>query len=98
MPSLSLSLRRPTYGSGSKTAYTDTAGSSSVPADSNAVIISCSTDAFVAIGKTATTADLFLPAGIVVQLPLGNKNGGPIMVSAIRDISDGNMYCIGCAE
>ena len=96
--SLTLTLRRPTYGSGSKTAYTDTAGSTTIPADSNSVIVWCSSDAFVAVGKTATSADLPLPAMAVAIIPIDNKSGGPITVSAIQDSGAGDMYCIGCAE
>jgi hypothetical protein len=96
--SLTLTLRRPTYGSGTKTAYTDTAGSTTVPPDSNVVIVSCSTDAYVAVGRAATTADLFLPAGVIAQIPISGKTGAPITVSAIRDASDGSLYCIGAAE
>lgn len=96
--SLTLALRRPTYGSGSKTAYTDTAGSTTIPADSNVAIVCCSSDAYVAIGKTATTADLFLPAGVIAQIPVSGKTGAPITVSAVQDSAGGNLYCIGAAE
>jgi hypothetical protein len=98
MPSLTSVLRRPTYGTGKKTAYTDTAGSTSVPAETNTVIIVCSTDAYVRIGAVATVSDLFLPGGVIAQIPVDNKNGGPITVSAIRDTESGNMYCIAAAE
>lgn len=98
MSALTLTTRRPIYGSGSKTAYSDTAGSAKVPPDSNAVIVCCSTDAFVAVGKTATTTDLFLPAYIVAIIPIGKKDGSPIEVSAIRDSSDGYLYCSGTSE
>jgi len=98
MSSLTSVLRRPTYKSGTKTAYTDTAGSTTIPADSNVAIVSCSSDAYVCIGATATTADLFLPSGVIAQLPINRKTGGPTIVSAIQDTTGGNLYCIGAAE
>ncbi len=96
--SLSLVLRRPTYGTGKKTAYTGTAGSTTVPADANVVIVWCTSEAYVKIGGTATTADLPLPANVVAQIPVTNKTGAPITVSAIQDSEGGNMFCIGAAE
>jgi len=96
--SLTLSLRRPNYGTGVKTAYTDAAGNTTVPADTNVVIIWCTTAAYVRVGATATPTDLPLPANVVAQIPVSNKTGGPITVSAIRESESGNMFCIAAAE
>lgn len=98
MPALTLTQRRPRYGTGQKVAYTDTAGSASLPPETRTVIISCSTNAYVRVGATATTADLFLPEGVIAEIPVDNVNGGPVTVSAIRDSADGNLYCIAAAE
>jgi hypothetical protein len=98
MSALTLVLRRPVYGTGKKVAFTDTAGSVSLPAETRTVIIWCSEDAYVAVGKTATTADMPLPAGVVAQVPVDNRTGGPITVSAIQDATGGNMFCIAAAE
>lgn len=98
MPALTLTQRRPRYGTGQKVSYSDTAGTALLPAETNTVIISCSTNAFVRVGAAATTADLFLPAGVIAQIPVDNKTGGPITVSAIRDTADGSFYCIAAAE
>lgn len=98
MSALTLTIRRPIYGSGTKTAYSATAGDTFIPPDANVAIVCCSTDAYVAVGKTATTADLFLPALVVAVIPLNKKTGGPTTVSAIRDASDGYLYCSGAAE
>ena len=98
MPSLTVIQRRPNYGTGKKTAYTDTAGQCTVPPDTNTVIIWCTTDAFVRVGAEATVTDLPLPAYVIAEIPVDNKSGAPIVVSAIRDVSDGNFYCIAAAE
>jgi hypothetical protein len=98
MPALTLTQRRPRYGTGQKVAYTDSAGSASLPPETRTVIISCSTDAYVRVGAAATTADLFLPAGVIAQIPVDNITGSPIIVSAIRDTVDGSLYCIAAAE
>lgn len=96
--SLTSILRRLNYGTGSKTAYTGTAGQASVPPDTKVVIVWTTTDAFVRVGGVATANDLPLPAGIMAQIPVDNPNGGPITVSAIRDTADGSFYCIAATE
>jgi hypothetical protein len=98
MPALTLALRRPTYGTGKKVAYTGTAGSVIVPPETNTVILWCTTNAYVRVGATATTTDLPLPAGVIAQIPVDNKTGGPITVSAIQEAAGGDMYCIAAAE
>jgi hypothetical protein len=98
MPALTLALRRPTYGTGKKVAYTGTAGSVTVPPETNTVILWCSTNAYVRVGAAATTTDLPIPAGVVVQIPVDNKTGAAITVSAIQDATGGNLYCIAAAE
>lgn len=96
--SLTLVLRRPTYGSGKKVAYTDTAGSVVLPPETKTVILWCSSDAYVRVGAAATSADLPLPAYVVAQIPVDTKDGGQVMVSAIQDSAGGNLYCIAASE
>lgn len=98
MPSLTPVIRRPIYGTASKTAYTGTAGSTTVPASTQSVLIWCSTAAFVRVGATATTGDLPLPASAPIIIPVDNATGAPITVSAIQDAAGGNLYCIAMAD
>ena len=98
MPALTINQRRPTYGTGKKTAYSATAGSTTLPAETNTVIMWCTTNAYVRVGATATTTDFPLPAGVIAEISVDNKTGGPITVSAIRDTADGSFYCIAAAE
>ena len=98
MPTLNAVIRRPIYGTGTKTAYTGTAGSTSVPPTTQSVLVWCSTAAYVAVGKTATTADIPLPANAPCIIPIDNPTGGPITVSAIQDASGGNLYCVAMAD
>lgn len=96
--SLGLVIRHPIYGSGSKTAYTGTAGTVTVPGTTASVMIWVSTAAFVRVGGTATTSDLPLPANAPIIIPTTSTTGAPITVSAIQDASNGNMYVIAMAE
>lgn len=96
--SLGLVIRRPIYGSASKTAYTTAAGSTTVPSYTASVLIWCSTAAYVRVGAAAATTDLPLPANAPIIIPTDNTTGAPITVSAIRDSQDGNLYCIAMAD
>ena len=96
--SLGLVIRRPIYGSASKTAYTGTAGSTTVPPYTASVLLWCSTAAYVRVGATATTTDLPIPANAPIIIPTDNTTGAPITVSAIQDAAGGNLYCIGMAD
>lgn len=96
--SLGLVIRRPVYGSASKTAYTGTAGSTTVPSYTASVLLWCSTAAYVRVGAAATTTDLPLPANAPIIIPTDNTTGAPITVSAIQDIAGGNLYCIAMAD
>ena len=97
MPALTLTGRRPTYGTGKATSYGAAAGSCTHP-PCNTIIVWCSTVAYVRVGTTATTADLCLPANVIAEIPVDTKDGGPVTVSAIRAASDGVMYSIAAAE
>lgn len=96
--SLGLVIRRPIYGSATKTAYTGTAGSTTVPPYTASVLLWCSTAAYVRVGGTATTADLPLPANAPIIIPTDNTTGAPITVSAIQDVANGNLFCIAMAD
>ena len=76
-------------------AYTGTAGSTSTfPPGANAVLVFCTTAAYVKVGVgiTATTASTPLPANtpIIMRVPPGS--GAPWRVSAIQIASGGNVY------
>lgn len=96
--SLGLVIRRPIYGSASKTAYTGTAGSTTVPPYTASVLLWCSTAAYVRVGATATTADLPIPANAPIIIPTDNTTGAPITVSAIQEVANGNLFCIAMAD
>jgi hypothetical protein len=96
--SLGLVIRRPIYGSATKTAYTGTAGSTTVPPSTSSVLLWCSTAAYVRVGATATTADLPIPANAPIIIPTDNTTGAPITVSAIQEVANGNLFCIGMAD
>lgn len=96
--SLGLVIRRPIYGSATKTAYTGTAGSTTVPPYTASVLLWCSTAAYVRVGDTATTADLPLPANAPIIIPTDNTTGAPITVSAIQEVANGNLFCIAMAD
>ena len=73
-------------------AYTDTHGvSSAVNASTTEVIVTLTTDGYIAIGAApvATTGSMFLPA--YVPSPPLKVTGGTSKVSAIRDASSGTM-------
>ena len=71
-------------------AYTGTAGTSTaVGAQTRAVSITVTSDAFIALGATATTAGHFLTAAgspLVVTCTAGQT------VSAIQDSAGGNLH------
>lgn len=75
--------------------YTGTAGSTSTfQPGANAVLVFCTTAAYVkvGVGVTATTASTPLPANtpIIMRVPVGT--GAPWRVSAIQIASGGNVY------
>ena len=73
-------------------AYTGTAGTSAaVNAATTQVIVTLTTDGYIATGSapTATTGDMFLPA--YVPSPPIAVTGGTTKVSAIRDANSGTM-------
>ena len=96
--SLGLVIRRPIYGSASKTAYTGTAGSTTVPPYTASVLRWCSTAASGRVGATATTTDLPIPANAPIIIPTDNTTGAPITVSAIQEVANGNLFCIAMAD
>lgn len=73
--------------------YTGTAGSITVPAQTNVVLVFCTTAAYVRVGATATTASTPIPANtpIIMKVP-PNLTGAPVTVSAIQIASGGNVY------
>lgn len=93
-------LRDPIFGSGGKVSYTGTAGSATLPQNSQSVLVWLSTVGYVRVGGTATTADLPLPANapIMIPIPTTVQTGGPITLSAVQDSSGGSMYYIAMAE
>lgn len=73
-------------------AYTGTAGTSAaVNSNSTEVIVTLTTDGYIAIGAnpTATTGDMFLPA--YVPSPPLKVTGATSKISAIRDTASGTM-------
>jgi len=82
-------------GPGQVVAYTGTAGTiaNPVPPGAAAVWVFTTTIAHVRLttGTAATTADIPLPAGVPVILPIPN-NTGDIKVSAIQSASGGNLH------
>lgn len=97
--SLSDVLRDPLYGTASKTSYTGTAGSTTVPDGAQSVLLWATTVAYVKVGGTATTADLPLPANAPIIIPIRSNQhtGAPITISAIQDSAGGSLYCIAMA-
>lgn len=91
-------MSRPIYGQGQNVAYTGTAGTiaNALPNGTGAVVVMCTTAAFVRVGTspTATTADLPVAANVPVRLEAaaGDK------VSAIQVASGGTLYVSPCAE
>ena len=80
-------------------AYTGTAGSvTGWPAGPQAVLVWCTTDAYILVGEgvTATTAATPIPAGTAVPIYVpqsgGDATGGSWRVSAIQISAGGTMY------
>lgn len=70
-------------------AYTGTAGTSTaIGAYTNVVRVLCTTAAFVRFGGTATTAYMYMPAGVAEYFTI---NGGDT-ISAIQSASGGNLH------
>lgn len=75
--------------------YTGTAGvTAAFSPGPAAVLVWCSTDAYVKVGEgvTATTASMPIPAGVpvVIEVPLGT--GASWRVSAIQIAAAGSVY------
>lgn len=92
-------LRQPDWGRGGSFAYTGTAALSGAMAPgSSAVLFWCTTDAFVrttskAAGTLATTADVPVPGGTLVVLPLNQANDSDERkLSAIQISGAGTCY------
>ena len=76
-------------------AYTGTAGSTSTfPSGALAVLVWCTTAAYVKVGEgvTATTADLPIPANVPVLIQVPPGSGAAWRVSAIQIASGGDVY------
>lgn len=75
-------------------AYTGTAGTTSTLRPAKAVMVWCTSDAYVRVGEgvTATSADLPLPAYQVVILSVPPGSGAPFVVSAIQISAGGTVY------
>ena len=90
------SVLRSPAGPGAVVAYTGTAGSISQAVRGSCVMVWCSTDAYVAVGATATTSATPLPAFTPIFLPLNpnmDKGQTPsVLVSAIQVSGGGNLY------
>ena len=79
----------PVAGVGQKVAYTATAGTSSaVAAQTRAVIVWVSTDAYISFEGTATTSDTPIPA----NTPMLFRIQGGQTVSAVQDAAGGNLF------
>lgn len=89
-------IRLPMYGQGQIVAYTGTAGTSAaLPPGVSAVWVFCTTQAYVRVNGTATTADLPLPANTGIVLPVDRAfEGNSITVSAVQAAAGGNMHLI----
>ena len=80
---------------GQTATYTGTAGSTTAfPPHVRAVMVWCTTAAYVRVGVsvTATTADLPLPANVPVLMKVENPTKEPWRVSAIQISSGGSVY------
>lgn len=70
-------------------AYTGTAGAiSAVGAQTRAVRIICTSDAYIAFGATATTSDIYLPADTAEIWAVEPSD----TISAIQDSTGGNLH------
>lgn len=91
-------MSRPMYGKGQNVAYTGTAGTitNALPPGTGAVVVLCTTAAFVRVGAdpTATSSDLPVAANVPVRLEAGQGD----KVSAIQVASGGTLYATPCAE
>lgn len=77
------------------TTYTGTAGTvTGWPAGPHAVLVFCTTAAYVkvGVGVTATTASTPLPANAVAVFKVNNPDGAPWTVSAIQVSAGGSVY------
>ena len=100
--SLALTLRRLMQGKGQKVAYTGTAGTitNALPQQANAVLVWCTTDAYVAVvgasNGVASTADIPLPANAMAIIPLERPTSPGtdpnLWVSAVRDSASGDLH------
>lgn len=76
-------------------AYTGTAGNTDPwPSGPNAVLVYCTTAAYVkvGVGVTATVASTPLPANTVAIFSVPNPDGAPWRVSAIQIATGGDLY------
>ena len=100
--SLALTLRRLMQGKGQNVAYTGTAGTvaKALPQQANAVLVWCTTDAYVAVvgasDGVASTVDIPIPANAMAILPLERVTSPGtdpnLWVSAVRISASGTMY------
>lgn len=75
--------------------YTGTAGVTATFAPGpRAVLVWCTTDAYVKVGDgvTATTASTPIPAGVPYKMNVPQGSGGPWRVSAIQIATGGSVY------
>ena len=75
--------------------YTGTAGvTATFDPGPQAVLVWCTTDAYVLVGEgvTATTAATPIPAGVPVVFRVPNGTGAPWRVSAIQVSAGGSVY------
>ena len=91
---------RPNYGQGQVVAYTGTAGTvaNGLPQGAPAVLVVCTTLAYVRVGvdPTATTADLIVPALTATVIPIDAPSitggSGLVKVSAVQVSAGGNLH------
>lgn len=75
--------------------YTGTAGvTATFNPGPTAVLVWCTTDAYVKVGEavTATTASMPIPAGVPVVIEVPRGSGAPWRVSAIQISTAGSVY------
>ena len=98
--SLSFTIRRPIFGTGTVTAYTGTAGTrAAFGAGVNSVWVLCTTAAYVKVGvsATATSVDWPVAANVPIVIPIDGDSTGQV-VSAVQVASGGNLHVIGLAD
>jgi hypothetical protein len=98
---------KPIWGKGQVVAYTGTAGTITniLPEGCYAVLVICTTFAYVKVGvdPTATTADLPVPANVATIIPIVDEPkaivGGAagLKVSAVQVAAGGNLHVIPLA-